>query len=308
MGKPAVSICCITYNHEKYIRDALNSFLMQKTNFPIEILIHDDASTDGTANIIREYEAKYPDIIKTIYQTVNQYSQGKDVSQFNFNRAQGKYIALCEGDDYWCDPQKLQRQFDYMESHPACTLCMHGRYSLDADARDFFPSLHPSPDRIPQNGALYARLLIKMRYNTFYFTASMFFPKKVLDEKMALMQRDTNNGMIWDFMLAFYMAVSGEVHYIKRRMGVYRIHMGSATHNFEEQVASFQKGANHLFRVMAENNGLLDVWTASSDVPPIQKVFSQRVFLLRTLRHCVRIAEGKILYFLWDKMNFCRVH
>ena len=111
-----VSICCITYNHEKYIRDAIEGFLMQKTDFPFEVLIHDDASTDGTADIIREYETKYPDIIKPIYQTENQYSKGIKISAtYNYPRAKGKYIALCEGDDYWIDPYKLQKQVDFLE-------------------------------------------------------------------------------------------------------------------------------------------------------------------------------------------------
>jgi len=107
---PIVSICCITYNHEKYIRDAIEGFLMQKTLFPIEILIHGDASTDKTADIIKEYEVKYPDIIKPIYQTENQFSKGVSISAtYQFPRARGKYIAICEGDDYWTDPHKLQK-------------------------------------------------------------------------------------------------------------------------------------------------------------------------------------------------------
>lgn len=125
MNEVVVSICCITYNHEKYIRKALDSFIMQKVNFCYEILIHDDASTDRTAQIIKEYEKKYPDIIKPIYQVENQYSKGKTVSNKNFSRAKGKYIALCEGDDYWTDPFKLQKQFDYMEKHNNCGLCFH---------------------------------------------------------------------------------------------------------------------------------------------------------------------------------------
>ncbi|MGI6078575.1 MAG: glycosyltransferase family 2 protein [Fastidiosipilaceae bacterium] len=122
---PLVSISVITYNHEKYIRQCLDGILMQKVNFPYEILVHDDASPDGTADIIREYEAKYPGIIKPIYQTENQYSQGKPVSKFNFDRARGKYLAFCEGDDYWTDPGKLQKQVDFLERHPEYIATAH---------------------------------------------------------------------------------------------------------------------------------------------------------------------------------------
>ena len=117
LGEPLVSVSVITYNHGKYIRQCLDGILMQEVNFPYEILIHDDASPDDTTDIIKEYEAKYPTVIKPIYQTVNQYSQGVDVGRFNFDRAVGKYIAQCEGDDYWTDPKKLQVQVDFLEEH-----------------------------------------------------------------------------------------------------------------------------------------------------------------------------------------------
>lgn len=107
---PLVSIDCITYNHENYIRDAIEGFLMQKATFPVEILINDDASTDNTANIIREYEKKYPQLFKPIYQIENQYSQKSVIITKNQNdRVRGKYIPKCEGDDYWTDPLKLQK-------------------------------------------------------------------------------------------------------------------------------------------------------------------------------------------------------
>lgn len=126
-----VSICCTTYNHEKYIEEAIKSFLMQKVNFKFEILIHDDASTDNTANIIRKYEEKYPNLIKPIYQKENQYSKGISVSKILYEKAQGKYIAICEGDDYWTDPYKLQKQIDYMEANPKCGLCSHAVEKYD---------------------------------------------------------------------------------------------------------------------------------------------------------------------------------
>lgn len=111
LGRPVVSICCTTYNHEPYIEDALEGFLIQETDFPFEILIHDDASKDRTAEIIREYEARYPRLIKPIYQTKNQYSLGVKVGPiFNYSRVKGKYVAICEGDDYWIDNNKLKKQ------------------------------------------------------------------------------------------------------------------------------------------------------------------------------------------------------
>ncbi len=117
---PIVSISCITFNHANFLRECLDSFLMQKTTFPIEILIHDDASIDGTIDIIKEYESKYPEIIKPLIQSENQYSKGARgiMATYNFPRAKGKYIALCEGDDYWTDPYKLQKQVDFLEKNP----------------------------------------------------------------------------------------------------------------------------------------------------------------------------------------------
>lgn len=118
--KPVVSICCITYNHEAYIEDALEGFLIQKTDFPFEILIHDDASTDACGEIIRSYTSKYPSIIKPIIQKNNQYRFIQQMNPvFNFPRAKGLYIALCEGDDYWTDKTKLQKQVNFLEANPS---------------------------------------------------------------------------------------------------------------------------------------------------------------------------------------------
>lgn len=115
-----VSICCLTYNHSDFIRSCLDGFLNQKTNFRFEVLIHDDASTDDTQQVIKHYAIDYPEIIKPILQRENQYSKyGGGINvKYNFPRAKGKYIAMCEGDDYWLDPYKLQKQVDFMEQNP----------------------------------------------------------------------------------------------------------------------------------------------------------------------------------------------
>lgn len=103
-----VTIRCTAYNHEPYIRACLEGFVMQKTNFRFEAIVHDDASTDGTAAIIKEYAEKYPDVIKPILERENQYSKGT-LGKIMDEASKGKYIAFCEGDDYWTDPLKLQK-------------------------------------------------------------------------------------------------------------------------------------------------------------------------------------------------------
>jgi glycosyltransferase involved in cell wall biosynthesis len=122
-----VSISCMTYNHAPYIRKCLDSFLLQKTNFPFEIVIHDDASTDGTQDIIKAYAAQHPGKIFPLLQAENQYSKGVRglSSQYNYPRCRGKYIAICEGDDYWTDPLKLQKQVDFLEAHDDYVLTYH---------------------------------------------------------------------------------------------------------------------------------------------------------------------------------------
>lgn len=158
-----VTIACLAYNHEKYLRRTLEGFLMQKTDFPFEARINEDVSTDHTADILREYEAKYPDVIKPVYQTVNQYSR-EDVHitrDILLPLSDGKYVALCEGDDDWTDPLKLQRQIDFLESHPEYSMCVHAAYrhveGTDEREDTVYPLLSEdrdySLDEIIRNGA-----------------------------------------------------------------------------------------------------------------------------------------------------------
>ena len=133
MTEVLVSVCVITYNHCDYIRQCFDGILMQQTNFPFEIIVNDDCSTDGTAEIIKEYELNHPTLFKVTYQKENQYSKGVRgmFPKFCFPRAKGKYIALCEGDDYWTDPLKLQKQVDFLESNLDYVLVCHQYRIMD---------------------------------------------------------------------------------------------------------------------------------------------------------------------------------
>jgi glycosyltransferase involved in cell wall biosynthesis len=126
-GNPIVSVSCLAYNQENFIGEALDGIMMQQTDFPFEVIVHDDASTDQTPAIIRDYAWIYPDIIRAIYQEVNQFSKTGmyPYATHVFPAARGKYIAICDGDDYWTDPHKLQRQVDFMEKNPAFSACFH---------------------------------------------------------------------------------------------------------------------------------------------------------------------------------------
>lgn len=125
-GDPLVTIRCMVYNHEPYLRQCLDGFVMQETTFPFEAIVHDDASTDGSAAILREYAEKYPDIIKPIYETENQWGKGTISKTMDAAmHPASKYIAFCEGDDYWTDPHKLQLQVDFLETHPDYVICSH---------------------------------------------------------------------------------------------------------------------------------------------------------------------------------------
>jgi glycosyltransferase involved in cell wall biosynthesis len=132
---PMVSMICQTFNHIDFIRDALNSLLMQETDFPFEIILHDDASTDGTTEVVKEYAKAYPNIIVPIIQTENQWSKGKRPSEFTHKSAKGNYICLCEGDDYWLDKKKISKQFACLQSKKNIVISYHDALVIDKDGK-----------------------------------------------------------------------------------------------------------------------------------------------------------------------------
>lgn len=220
MDEIMVSIVCITYNHEKYIRDAIEGFLNQKVNFRYEILIHDDVSSDSTAEIIKKYEKQYPGIICGLYETNNQYSKiGVLLLKDIYKKCRGKYIAICEGDDYWIDCNKLQLQVDYMENHEDCTLLMHDGIKIDCK-EGTVKAMCP----YDSEQDLSAKDLILQRQ----IPTASFMCRRCIRNIDDFFYK---SGM-GDYPAQLYCLTKGRVHYFNRIMSAYRhMHEGSWTKN-----------------------------------------------------------------------------
>ncbi|RBI66240.1 glycosyl transferase [Vreelandella sulfidaeris] len=216
LNHPKVSICCAAYNHQAYIGDALTGFLSQQCDFPFEILIHDDASTDETADIIRQYHARYPNIIKPIYQVENQYSKGNKPSRLNHQRAKGEYLAICEGDDYWIDPNKLSQQFQALEKNQDIDLCFHSAYLLDmTNGEKQAIGKYREGD-----GVVPIESIIQKKCGQLP-TASTFVRREVMSEIRKF--REARPYLtVGDIYLHFFGAKRGGAFYIDKPMSVYR--------------------------------------------------------------------------------------
>lgn len=209
--KPLVVIHCITYNHEPYIRDALDGFVMQKTDFPFVAIVHEDASTDKTAEVVKEYAEKYPDIILPIYEKDNQYSKGTLGSIMNeaCKATEAKYIAMCEGDDYWTDPLKLQKQFDILQSHENIALTFHNAKVKKMDnGEEYLFNTDLDQGIIP-----YWKLILLPWCTP---TASFFFRSSCFPK---MKQPKDMNG---DMFILFGCGINGDIYYSDDICSVYR--------------------------------------------------------------------------------------
>lgn len=226
--EPLVSINCLTYNHEAFIGDTIDGFLMQKTDFTYEVLIHDDASTDQTANIIRKYQKEFPNIIKPIYQKENYYSTGVSISkQFQYPRVRGKYLAVCEGDDYWTDPYKLQKQVDFLEAHTD-----YGLVYTDADSlsdstniitKSVFKNILGVKDNTFENFLIY----------TWWLAPCTWMIRFDVYKKYKCLQN--NRHIAGDFPLLLIMSKNSKIYFLQESTAVYRILTNSASHHTDIQ-------------------------------------------------------------------------
>ena len=243
-GDPLVSIRCMVYNHEPYLRQCLDGFVMQKTTFPFEAVVHDDASTDGSAAIIREYAEKYPDIIKPVYETENQYTKGtlgKILSDATHPNT--KYIAFCEGDDYWTDPEKLQIQVDFLESHPEYTMCFHQANTI----------LNETGEETDMGPALTFRNIESRDYDSTELflkwtvpTASIVAHRKSLYCRLKHFKKSPYG----DIYKVLACADKGKVRGIGRMMSVYRIQSNGVTFSSDARKKYIKYSPEHFVNIL----------------------------------------------------------
>lgn len=216
MEKCEVSVICTVYNHEEYLKKCLDGFISQRTNFNFEVIVHDDASTDHSASIIKEYENKYPTIIKAIYQKENQYSKAVNiVKDIMIPKAQGKYIALCEGDDYWIDNNKLQMQYDYIEKHPKCSLVSHFSYLYRE--RERIMEIYTPKRLLTSSDHILREIDIFSRHGVIH-TSSLFFRKDYYYKYKSLLDRVKS----YDYVYKMLLVTEGYFFVIPKIMSVYR--------------------------------------------------------------------------------------
>ena len=287
-----VSVICNTYNQEDYIRDALESFIMQKTNFKFEVLVHDDASTDNTANIIREYEQKYPEIIKPIYQTVNQYSQKIPISlTYQIPRAKGKYLAACEGDDFWTDPYKLQKQYDAMELHPDVDMCAHTATKVDAITFQNIGEIKPSNEDIIFNTSDVIR-----GYGGFVATNSLMYKKELTSYVP-----NFRKFLPLDYSLQIHGSLKGGMLYLKDNMSSYRVNAkGSWTSNMHKDINRLINHFNKVIQMLI----ILDEETDYKFSSAIENVIREREFKIFEIQQNYKALLNKKYKQIYKGLTF----
>lgn len=251
-----VSVSCLVYNHAKYLRKCLDGFVMQKTNFKFEVLIHDDASTDGSQDIIREYEKKYPNIFKPIYQIENQYSKNINIGKaYQYPRINGKYVAFCEGDDFWTDPYKLQKQFDIMEMNLDCSMCVHRVQDVSECGElmnKFRPFVAPLLNKFDLNE--YLKFISNGKFHP--FQTSSYFIRREVYEKIFMDTPDyAKISKVGDVIIVLTSLTIGKIYYLSDVLSNYRIcSVGSWSAGVKKSNDNIVRHENNMIDVLESFN------------------------------------------------------
>lgn len=246
-NNPVVSIICLTYNQEKFVRDCLDGFMAQKTDFPFEILIYDDASTDSTPDIIREYAEKHPDVFKPTFYTTNNYSQGLGFVGLytGIKEARGKYVAYCEGDDYWTDPFKLQKQVAFLDANHRFAICAHETsIKYNSGSYGLFRDLHKD-SFVPLNKRTYT-FDDALAGNLFHISSLMYRNQGIS------LPPWISRVSACDMVLFKMLAREGDIYVLPDIMSVYREHSDSLTNSSGEysSVIRFYELSIQVLRLM----------------------------------------------------------
>lgn len=231
-----VSVAMLTYNHEKYISQAIESVLSQKVNFQYEIVIAEDCSTDKTREIVKKFGQKNNRIIRVIYQEKNLGAW--ENNKILLSSLKGKYVAALEGDDYWIDPYKLQKQVDFLEANPDYGLVFTDANHLHEETGEIIKSYDKTFRRNIPTGNVFENLL----YGNPYRTCTAVFHRETVDKKFHLFSQ--NQFKVGDRLLWFLIAGESKVGYLKNSTAVYRIHKVSASHQgeFKQQLSFIKNG------------------------------------------------------------------
>ena len=285
MTNYTVAVWCITYNQKDFIKDALNGFVMQKTNFPFVVIVHDDKSTDGTSDIILEYAKKYPNIIIPVIESENQWSKGglkHIVNIMNSHYRIGKYIAFCEGDDYWTSPDKLQTQIDFLESHPEYSMCFHSakkKYECNSIA---WINCEHIEDKDYDATDLFVNWTVP--------TASVVCRKEAMEFYANI--KGAERIQNYDIFIILSCAMTGKIRGICKQLSVYRIQGEGLTYNQKALIKCKMNNPEH-FMCLKENFPIVNSKPVDET---ISKTLFERAMIQVNINKCLKDLILSIQY------------
>ena len=300
MNNPTVTVWCLTYNQKEFIKDALDGFVMQKTSFPFEVIVHDDASTDGTTDIVNEYAKKYPEIIKPMIETENQWQKGglkHIIGIMNEKHRRGKYIAFCEGDDYWTDIQKLQIQVNFLLKNCEYSLTVHNGIKQNCVSN----TTHPMVTDYSDHEIITEDIIMQM--DGWYPTASFVGKKQIFIDSFELF-----SGQAQDFAIQLFSSYIGKVFYFSKCMSVYRFFVKNSWTNRTyicdktrildifnnlEILSRFNKLSNYAFENVVNFRQTI-LWASVIDL--ISQPLSEFELLVSTVKNCIPLNLNKETY------------